>query len=131
MEEWVQHLSSRKGSPREGPRRKGSSQKDREEPKWSKPDFRGPDDKDSNNCGVYVTWVLGMWLQGREVSAESYVDPLEYRMEIFQRLCHLPTVPGLVKVGEGKFASDSSPLHADSPPVHGTIVEPFTFLMRS
>ena len=125
VKEWVQHLSLRRGS---RPSQKGPGQKDSGDSPWSTFKVRGPcrDDTDVINCGVYVSYVLEKWSQGKEVSAESYVDPMKYRMEIYEELRKLPTTPGVPKIGEGKIASDSSPLSSASSFVQGTIVEPMT-----
>jgi hypothetical protein len=47
-------------------------------------------DYDSNNCGVYVSWVLSELVQGNRVSEESIVDPLEFRNRILQLLREAP-----------------------------------------
>ena len=50
--------------------------------------MQGADDTD--NCGVYASWVLAEWVQGNCVDEESVVDPLEFRHRILQLLRGAP-----------------------------------------
>lgn len=61
---------------------------------WTFEPFRGPLQHalDSENCGVYVSWVLRQWIQGAEDDAKTQIDPLDFKLDILKLLRESPRV---------------------------------------